>query len=240
VSSPRQRTDAERAPREANIDVVFVGDRLREERLRQGMGVRELARRVGVSPSLISQIDHGRVMPSVGTLYAIVSALSVSLDELFDVAPSGGEPRVVAGQNDAGYSADGSGPDASRDASPGQDGAVVRRAQRHKLQLGSGVLWERLTAANDPNIDFLHVVYEVGGASSEAPNLIRHNGKEYGLVLSGRLGVTIGFETYELNPGDSISFESSLPHRLWNEGDQPAEAIWIVHGRGSDPRRPSG
>ena len=62
---------------------------------------------------------------------------------------------------------------------------------------------------------------------------MRHMGREYGLVLSGHLRVTIGFdeEQHELGPGDSIAFESSRPHRLENAGDEPVEAIWFVVGR---------
>jgi len=55
-------------------------------------------------------------------------------------------------------------------------------------------------------------------------------------VLSGRLGVRIGFDEYGLGPGDAISFDSSSPHRLWTLGDEPAEAIWVVVGRQSDNR----
>jgi len=55
-------------------------------------------------------------------------------------------------------------------------------------------------------------------------------------VLAGRLRIAVGFETYELGPGDSITFESTMPHRLFNVGDQPVEAIWFVVGRGGDPR----
>ena len=65
---------------------------------------------------------------------------------------------------------------------------------------------------------------------------MRHGGKEYGYVTGGRLGVQIGFERYDLGPGDSISFDSSSPHRLWTIGDEPAEAIWVVVGRQSDVR----
>src|SRR5262249_34671091 len=45
-------------------------------------------------------------------------------------------------------------------------------------------------------------------------------------LIAGQLGVQIGFERYELFPGDSISFDASSPHRLWTIGDRPAEAIW--------------
>ena len=41
----------------------------------------------------------------------------------------------------------------------------------------------------------------------------------------------VGFDTYNLGPGDSVSFDGSLPYRLWAIGDEPAEAIWAVVGR---------
>src|SRR5438093_4905794 len=65
-----------------------LGERLRRERDRLGLSLRELARRLEVSPSLVSQIETGKIQPSVRTLYAIVSELGVSLDELFSEGPS--------------------------------------------------------------------------------------------------------------------------------------------------------
>ena len=60
-----------------------VGQQLRSERERHGLSLRELARRLAISPSALSQIETGRSRPSVGTLYAIVTELGISLDELF-------------------------------------------------------------------------------------------------------------------------------------------------------------
>jgi transcriptional regulator with XRE-family HTH domain len=197
-----------------------VGQRLRSERERHGVSLRELARRLEISPSALSQIETGRSRPSVGTLYAIVSELDMSLDELFGSL----RPLVL---------------DAS--GSPEETGAtlVQRRQTRKGIELESGVRWERLTPTPEPDADFLYVVYEVGGASSREGTHMRHMGREYGLVLSGRLRVTIGFdEEHELGPGDSIAFESSRPHRLENAGAEPVEAIWFVVGRShSDARK---
>jgi transcriptional regulator with XRE-family HTH domain len=202
-----------------------VGQRLRSERERHGVSLRELARRLAISPSALSQIETGRSRPSVGTLYAIVSELDMSLDELF------GSSRAAAM----------AAPDAGPPAAPGEPGAslVQRRDERKGIDLESGVRWERLTPTFEPDADFLYVVYEVGGASSRPGTHMRHMGREYGLVLSGRLRVTIGFdEEHELGPGDSIAFESSRPHRLENAGSEPVEAIWFVVGRShSDVRK---
>jgi transcriptional regulator with XRE-family HTH domain len=198
-----------------------VGQRLRSERERRGLSLRELARRLEISPSALSQIETGRSRPSVGTLYAIVSELDMSLDELF------GSQRAATAT--------------SRAAEAEASGAtlVQRRDTRKGIDLESGVRWERLTPTAEQDADFLYVVYDVGGASSREGTHMRHMGREYGLVLSGRLRVTIGFdEEHELGPGDSIAFESSRPHRLENAGSEPVEAIWFVVGRSdSDARK---
>ncbi len=194
-----------------------IGERLRAERQRSGMTVRELARRIGVSPSLISQIERNKVTPSVSTLWSLVTVLGLQMGELFADADSR-ELRPVAQP-----------PAVNPATSPGN---------RSVINLESGVRWERLTAQTDSLVEFLSIVYPPGAASCAEDSLVRHSGKEYGYVISGRLGVRIGFEEYELEPGMAISFDSSAPHRLWAIGDQPAEAIWVVVGRQNDGRAP--
>jgi quercetin dioxygenase-like cupin family protein len=113
---------------------------------------------------------------------------------------------------------------------------VQRRVDRPVVQLASGVRWERLSNIADPSIEYLLSVYEPGGESCPPDGLLRHGGKEFGYVQSGRLGVTIGFDTYELEAGDSISFASEEPHRMFTLGDEPATVLWVVAGRHGDPR----
>jgi transcriptional regulator with XRE-family HTH domain len=199
-----------------------VGQQLRARREDSGLSLRELARRLGISPSALSQIETGKSRPSVSTLYAIVSELGASLDELF-----GGIRGPVAE------------PSVRRLQAASLDDRVQRSGTRSVIQLESGVRWERLTATPDPAADFLYVVYDPGGSSSQADGFIRHVGREYGFVLSGTLEVTVGFDTHELGPGDSISFDSTTPHRLRNTGTEPVEGIWLVVGRGGDARAAS-
>ncbi|WP_328420817.1 helix-turn-helix domain-containing protein [Streptomyces sp. NBC_00443] len=61
-----------------------VGARIRQARLARGTSLRALAREVGVSASLISQIENGKSQPSVSTLYAITTALGISVEALFE------------------------------------------------------------------------------------------------------------------------------------------------------------
>src|SRR5207249_2571457 len=114
-----------------------VGPRLRERRAELGLSLRELARRLEVSPSLVSQIETGKIQPSVRTLYAIVNELGLSLDEIFELS---GSPAAAA------FTADAPG-----EAWPGRAAAapVQRTDERRVIELESGVRWERLTAWND-------------------------------------------------------------------------------------------
>ena len=207
--------------RRSTRDHPPIGERLRAERQARGLSLRDLAERLGVSSSLISQIETGRARPSVSTLYAIAAELGVSLDDLLFLdpdRPAPPDPRLA----DRGMDVVGSTP---------RPGPVLRSADRKRIRLASGVVWERLTAESDPDLEFLHVVYEVGGASSPEDEFQRHGGHEWGLVLSGTLSVTIGFDDYELGPGDAISLPSTVPHRLANRGPEPVHAIWFVLGR---------
>jgi len=210
------------ATRASRPDYPEMGERLREARRARNLSLRTLAERLGVSPSLISQIETGRANPSVSTLYAIAAELDVSLDELLFNDRRPAEPAEPAAPARSGVSTGG-----TMAAAP----PVQRATDRHSIRLASGVNWERLTTLSEPGVEFLHVTYEVGGASSPPDAFQRHPGHEWGYVLSGRLQVRIGFEEYVLEPGDAISINSSIPHRLATLGDEPVHAIWFVLGR---------
>jgi transcriptional regulator with XRE-family HTH domain len=201
-------------------DLGYLGQRLRQERDKQGLSLREVARRVNMSPSMISQIERGLVMPSVSTLWSLATEFSMSIDELFNASSRARPPRNAPGS-----------PEIKR-----TNGPVQRSDGRERIRLAGGVLWERLTAHPDEEVEFLHVVYEVGAESCPEDSLFRHGGKEYAYVLSGRLGLQIGFEKHELQAGDSVSFSAQMPHRLWAIGNQPAVAIWVVTNRTNDSR----
>jgi transcriptional regulator with XRE-family HTH domain len=200
-------------------EYATMGDRLRQARTARGLSLRRLAQVLGVSPSLISQVETGRAKPSVNTLYALATELGISLDTLLFMDTEPPAPAVEEGPAVEPFEAD-----LPHDP-------VQRAASRPTIRLGSGVVWERLTSESIRNVDFLHVTYEVGGASSPPEAFQRHSGQEWGYVLSGRLTVRIGFDEFVLEPGDSISFDSGTPHRLFNDGDVPAQAVWFVLGR---------
>ena len=205
-----------------------LGPRLRLAREQRQLSVRELARRIGCSASLVSQIERGVSVPSVGVLYSLATELDTSLDHLLfgaeprrplDAAPGPDAPGVVAPGSVA------SGIVASGVVAPG---IVQRAVGRNIIDLASGVRWERLTPGADAMTDFLEVIYSPGGHSTDERRPLRHDGHEYGLVISGTLQANVGFESYELGPGDSIAFDSSTPHEYLNKTGEPVHAVWVV------------
>lgn len=209
-------------PAGAATTSIRLGPLLRKARVARGLSARELARRIRVSASLISLIERDLTMPSVVTLFAIANELGLVIDDLFKSVETARR----------------------RDASPARTlaprGPVQRRDDRAVIRLNTGVRWERLTPSPDDYVEFLYVVYEVGAETADDGQLFRHSGQEYGVVISGRLGIQIGFERYELAAGDSVSFDAQTPHRLWTIGDTPATAIFAVLGRHGEGRTPHG
>lgn len=207
--------------------------------MRQGMTVRGLAREVGVSASLISQIETEKSKPSVSTLYAITTALGISVEDLFAVPPESApsspaaatetESSVRASHVPAGQP-DGR-PRAARLVEPDRKrrvGPVVHPGEREVLTLDSGVVWGLLGQVPDAHVDFLLITYQPGGSSSSSGQLMRHSGTEYGYVISGELVLMLGFDEHQLTPGDAVSFDSTTPHGYRNDGVEPAVGVWFV------------
>lgn len=189
--------------------------RLRAARTEAGLSVRELSRRVGISASMLSQIENGHSEPSVATLYSLVSELGISFDQLLGGAAAAGR---------------------SSRTSTSATSPLVTPDRRAALVLDSGVTWERLTEGPDSLVDALLVTYPPGSSSSTNGGLMSHQGREYGYLLSGRLTVRLGFESYQMEQGCSISFDSTVPHLYVNETQEPAQGLWhVVAGGLSDP-----
>lgn len=183
------------------------------------MGVRELARRVGVSPSHVSQVERGLASFSVRALYNVASELGISMDSLFDDTPPALEVASKPVPPD--------GPSASGDPLA-DNGIVLRAGHRPTIPLAGGTRWERLTPRPEAGAEFKEVIYPPAPADGvRAADYVQHSGREYGVVISGTLTVQVGFDTTQLHAGDSIAFDSAVPHRFWNETQEEVRAVWL-------------
>jgi transcriptional regulator with XRE-family HTH domain len=217
----------------AEDPAVAIGGRLAAHRAQRGIKVSALARQIGVSPSLISQIERGQSRPSVSTLFALAEALNVPVDAFF----RDGDHSEAAPPESPRLGVVGEAPPSER-----RQRHLVRRGERSAIDIEGGVRWERLTPAPLDDLEFMELVYGPGAESHAA--LYRHPGMEMVLVLSGKLVIFLGFERYDLEPGDSITFPSTTPHRYLNPTEETTRAVTVIlpdggmHGPPTNQRRP--
>jgi transcriptional regulator with XRE-family HTH domain/uncharacterized cupin superfamily protein len=216
-----------------------IGEKLRAVRQEREMSLRELANKAEVSASMLSQIETGKVFPSVRSLYTIANALGVSVDYFFPeqdnnrVWPNGtgGDTQhamTASELRDAALNGaavlDKEFVSQTRSSSP-----MVQATARPTIELNGGVTWSRLTALAENGAEFLEITYAPGAMSGA--NMSHHEGREFGLILEGELVIELGFESYALKKGDSIIFESTVPHRLINKSAETTRAVWVVLSR---------
>lgn len=185
--------------------VDALGERLRSLRTARGLTIIQLAELAGVSSGLISQIERGNSNPSIKTLQRLRGALGVNLWEFLD-----GHPQAAPAE--AGASV----------ASP----FVRRKADRPRIIVGvTRLVKELLSPRSDRNLRFMIITLPPAG---ESEDVIIGEGEKGGLVLQGRVRLTVGSDDAHLMEGDSFQFPSSVAHKLSNPYDQPAQVIWIM------------
>jgi transcriptional regulator with XRE-family HTH domain len=190
-----------------------LGERIRAARTARGLSLRATAAEAAISPSLLSQVETGKVQPSVSTLYAIVSCLGLSLDEVLgnhppeEAAPA---PRVRAHP-------------------------VQQLVDAPEIVMQNGVTWRSLAVGGDEGIDAVLATYQPGAASSLDETHMRHVGVEHGYIVRGELTLKLDFDTFVLRPGDSLCFDAQRPHYYYNHTDDVAEGVWYIVGSRRTP-----
>jgi transcriptional regulator with XRE-family HTH domain len=170
-----------------------IGGRLRA--IRQGLGLsqRQLARQSGVANATISQVEAGKINPTVSMLKKILDGIPLSLGEFF------------------------------ADETQPQDRMFFRADEL--IEIAEGGVSYRQVGANlaAKAIQLLKECYQPGAGTGK--HALRHEGEECGIILRGRLEVTVGDNTTVLKPGDAYYFKSSQPHQFRNTGIEPCELI---------------
>jgi len=177
-----------------------IGLKIREMRKHRGITLKVFSQRVGVTASLISQIERGVAAPSISSLKKISDALGIPIAFFFN---EGGQKPLAD-----------------------KFSPVVKKNQRKILHPCPGVTYHLLSKNLRGKIEFLSAIYDVG--ASTGPNPYTHRGEECALVLKGKLEIQIGSSIYTLEKDDSISFSCEIPHRIRNVGKVPAVSIWCI------------
>lgn len=106
---------------------------------------------------------------------------------------------------------------------------VSRKAEQPTITSGDGSTRRILRDDKRRGIEVAINEYQMDSGNSEQP--LGHAGYEYGVLIEGRLIVEVGTSRYELMPGDLISYDSRIPHKIWNYDKKPARTLWINHDR---------
>jgi transcriptional regulator with XRE-family HTH domain len=177
------------------MTAVDVGARLRFIRMQRGMSQRELARRAGVTNATVSLIESNRMNPSVGALKRVLDGVPIGLSEFFALTPN-------------------------------KDDKLFWRSEE-LVQIGQGPISYLQVGTNlvehQHQLQILKERYEPGADTGRV--LLTHDGEEGGIIVSGRLEVTVDSQRRVLSPGDAYFFASRRPHRFRNVGDGPCELI---------------
>ena len=170
-----------------------IGRRLRGIRDRLKLSQRQLARQSGVANATISQVEAGKLNPTVSMLKKILDGIPMGLAEFF------------------------------ADDDPSQDRIFFRAEEL--IEIADGGVSYRQVGANLANraIQLLAERYEPGAGTGK--HALTHDGEECGIILSGRLEVTVDEETAVLGRGDAYYFSSSRPHYFRNVGNTACEVI---------------
>lgn len=181
-----------------------------------GNGTAELLRSVG-RRIRVRRVERGHTLQTVAKQTG-VSAAMLSLVERGKATPSVGTLVAISSVLDLHI------PELLGKPSR-NDRSVTRLAEQTLMKTLNGVFHRVIT--DDPARGFQMTLNQYSRGSANSPEPITHEGVEYGLVLNGKLEVTVDGDKHLLGPGDLISYRSSQPHRIVNRGKTRAKALWI-------------
>ncbi|MFQ3621211.1 MAG: XRE family transcriptional regulator [Spirochaetales bacterium] len=175
------------------------GERLRLFRELQGRTLKEVALASGITESLLSQIERNKTSPSIDTLLRIAKTLQVDIEQLF------------------------------KDYRPQSGVSILRKKERSRLEK-DGVVYEQLSRFVEGSTETAveAVLLELSPGAKKGSSSFGHKGKELGIILRGQVELQYGGASFPLGSGDTVSFDSTIPHTLVNTSNRKVRAIWIM------------
>jgi transcriptional regulator with XRE-family HTH domain len=184
------------------LDRYRLGEKLRQLRLRRKMGLVELSRHTGLSPALLSKLEHGKLYPTLPTLSRIALVFSVGLEYFFG------------------------------DEKERHTFALARKKDRLRFPEAPDL---EQAAFDFESLDYLAndrkfnaYLADFRSVPSENMRLHQHAGVEFIYVLKGKLALKVGAEQEFLEAGDSLYFDSQLPHGYSRVGAKTCTALVIT------------
>jgi len=183
---------------------VRVGERVKELRERKGLSLKEVADLTGFSTALLSQMENHLVSPSLGTIIKLARALSVKVGDF--LGDTKGEPFTIVRKDERKM--------------------VSRFASKEGVKYGYS--YESLGFdKKDRHMEPFIVTLEP--ATVKAAKTSVHEGEEFIFVLEGEMEVILGSHTDILHPGDSIYYDSTIPHKVQCHQDKVTRILAVIY-----------
>jgi transcriptional regulator with XRE-family HTH domain len=183
---------------------INIGERIRRLRIERAMSIEDVSRKSGISESTLAGIEEQTVSPPLGNIVSLASALQVTVGELFE--DSADSPFCIVRSNDR--------KSVSRFSSAGsKSGGYSYESLGHQKQ--------------NRHMEPFLVTLTPTEASQVEPN--QHAGEEILFVLEGQVEIRLSGHTDVLNPGDSIYYDSNLPHVVSCHGKEPATILAVIY-----------
>ena len=175
-----------------------MGQKIRQLRLDSRLTLEEAAERAGCTPGFLSQVERNQAVPSITMLYAIAQALGVKVTHFF--------PRMASVAK------------------------VVRAHERDTFRFeGSHIAYTILSSSfPERKLESLLVQMDPVDANLPVDEFRSHPGEEFYYVLEGTFRLRLGDMVYDLNPGDSAHYQSTIKHDLECASDRPAIAFCVI------------
>jgi transcriptional regulator with XRE-family HTH domain len=184
---------------------VRVGERIKEMRESQGLTLKDVADRTGFSTAYLSQLENHLISPPLGAITTIARALNIEIGRLFDQV--GKSPFTIVRRNER--------------------QPTSRVASKEGVRYGysyESLAPDKINRHMEPFIVTLEPIEKKGAAYS-------HEGEEFLFVIDGRVEVQLGEFTDVLEPGDTIYYDSTTPHRVACVGDTPARILAVIYAQ---------
>lgn len=183
-----------------------VGKKIRRIRERKEMSVEELAENSGNSVELIESLEEGSYIPSLTPLFKIAKALNVRLGTFLDDMPQTGPFVVKSGQSEE----------------------IIRFSGSDKnLEESTLEFYSLAYGKGDRHME--PFIIDIRPKKPEDYKLSSHEGEEFIYVMCGEIELLYGREKYILEAGDSIYYDSVVPHDLHANGKKEAKILAVVY-----------
>lgn len=183
-----------------------VGSKIRQLREAREITIEELAEASQSSEELIQQLENGAMVPSLTPLLKIARALGVRLGTFLDDMPQNGPVIIRAGRSEK----------------------VVRFSGKTERPKKSALEFYSL-ASNKADRHMEPFIIDIHPSPDESHKLSSHEGEEFIYVLSGEIEIFYGKDVQRLNAGDSIYYDSIVPHDVHVAGDGDARILAVVY-----------